>query len=67
MKQQKQHTGHWCQAHNGAPCTCGPPKIDLTPNWDATCENCGEKPTVGRSRLCGPCYFGEADAAGGNW
>lgn len=37
------------------------------PNWDVGCENCGEKPTVGNFGLCGPCCFGEADTAGGNW
>lgn len=39
----------------------------LRKNWDKSCENCGEKPTVGKSRLCGPCFFGEADTVGGNW
>jgi len=42
-------------------------KPSLAPNWSCKCENCGQTPTVGKSRLCGPCYFGEADMAGGNW
>jgi hypothetical protein len=36
-------------------------------NWQKPCMNCGQKPTVGTTRLCGPCCFGEADTAGGNW
>jgi hypothetical protein len=36
-------------------------------NWDKGCVNCGEKPTVHPTGLCGPCCFGEADTAGGNW
>lgn len=52
-----------------------PPKPPLTgkddprllPNWDRACENCGQEPTVGKSKLCGPCFFGEADTANDNW
>jgi len=40
---------------------------DTSPDWARKCENCGQVPTVGNSRLCGPCYFGEADTANGNW
>ncbi len=40
-------------------------KLDV--NWNVGCENCGNKPTVGNSKLCGPCFFGEADTADGNW
>ncbi len=36
-------------------------------NWHAPCQNCGELPTVHPTELCGPCCFGEADTAGGNW
>lgn len=36
-------------------------------NWEVACCNCGEKPTVCETELCGPCCFGEADTAGGNW
>lgn len=36
-------------------------------NWEVECMNCGEKPTVGSTELCGPCCFGEAETAGGNW
>jgi len=35
--------------------------------WDAECEVCGASPVVRATGLCGPCTFGEADTAGGNW
>ena len=35
--------------------------------WDVECEVCGAKPVVRATGLCGPCTFGEADTAGGNW
>lgn len=31
------------------------------------CEVCGQTPVVNATGLCGPCTFGEADTAGGNW
>lgn len=36
-------------------------------DWMTPCENCGQTPTVHPVGLCGPCCFGEADTAGGNW
>ena len=36
-------------------------------NWDVECCNCGALPTVGDLELCGPCCWGEASTAGGNW
>jgi len=39
----------------------------IEPNWDIPCMNCDSTPTVGDTELCGPCCFGEADTAGGNW
>lgn len=36
-------------------------------DWGRGCGNCGAKPVVAASGLCGPCTFGEADTAGGNW
>lgn len=36
-------------------------------NWGSPCCNCGDKPTVGDTGLCGPCCFGEAETVGGNW
>ena len=44
-----------------------PEEIDGEPNWKVRCQICGQKPTVGNTHLCGPCCFGEADTAGGNW
>jgi hypothetical protein len=43
------------------------PDKDLQPDWETKCINCGEVPTVPATELCGPCTFGEADTAGGNW
>lgn len=36
-------------------------------NYDVRCENCDAVPTVGDLGLCGPCTFGEAETADGNW
>ncbi len=40
---------------------------DTTPDWSRCCENCDAKPVVPQTGLCGPCTFGEAETAGGNW
>jgi hypothetical protein len=40
---------------------------DTKPDWSGKCENCGESPIVPATGMCGPCTFGEADTAGGNW
>lgn len=37
------------------------------PDWGGKCENCGQSPIVAGTSLCGPCCFGEAETAGGNW
>lgn len=42
-------------------------KKAFRPNYEECCENCGSKPTVPISGLCGPCHFGTADAVGGGW
>lgn len=42
------------------------PKGDQ-PNWNRKCESCGATPTHPDTDMCGPCTFGEADTAGGNW
>lgn len=39
----------------------------LRKNWATKCDNCQQVPTVGSSGLCGPCFFGEADTANGEW
>ena len=36
-------------------------------NYAVKCCNCEQIPTVGDTDLCGPCCFGEAATAGGNW
>lgn len=46
------------------------PQTDLKDgdkDWDTPCQNCGQTPTVHPTGLCGPCCFGEAETAGGNW
>lgn len=43
------------------------PLFNGAKNWRVACENCGQKPTVHPTGLCGPCCFGEAETAGGNW
>jgi hypothetical protein len=40
---------------------------NMRPDWTAMCENCGASPIVPETGLCGPCTFGEADTADGNW
>lgn len=42
-------------------------KKELRPNWDESCDNCGQSPVVPMSGLCGPCHFGAADAVNGGW
>ncbi len=37
------------------------------PDWTGKCENCDQSPVVTATGLCGPCTFGEAETAGGNW
>lgn len=47
---------------------CDPEKTMLMqPDWEGTCCVCGESPIVPLTGMCGPCTFGEADTAGGNW
>lgn len=36
-------------------------------DWANGCGLCGDKPVVRETGMCGPCTFGEADTAGGNW
>jgi hypothetical protein len=37
------------------------------PDWSGKCEVCDASPIVPLTGLCGPCTFGEAETAGGNW
>lgn len=42
-------------------------KEETEPDWSGKCIYCGQSPVVPITGLCGPCTFGSADAAGGNW
>jgi hypothetical protein len=44
-----------------------PSAADVEPDYTHACTNCGETPVVPLTGLCGPCTFGEADTANGNW
>lgn len=44
-----------------------PPPGSADPDWTKGCEVCGAKPILPVTGMCGPCTFGEADTAGGNW
>jgi hypothetical protein len=37
------------------------------PDWTRSCDVCGQTPIVPVTGMCGPCTFGEADTADGNW
>lgn len=52
----------WSKAPEGAT-----PMQDGEADWETPCANCDSVPTVNPIGLCGPCCFGEADTAGGNW
>ncbi|NLA69324.1 MAG: hypothetical protein GX856_13990 [Gammaproteobacteria bacterium] len=45
----------------------GPYTDKTRPDWTRKCEVCGQTPIVPVTGLCGPCTFGEAETAGGNW
>ena len=45
----------------------GPKLKDGDKNWSVKCQLCDATPTVHPTALCGPCCFGEAATAGGNW
>lgn len=40
---------------------------NVEPDYTKKCEVCGATPIVPETGMCGPCTFGEADTAGGNW
>jgi len=39
----------------------------IQPDWDTACGQCGSKPVVPLSGMCGPCTFGERETEGGDW
>lgn len=40
---------------------------ETDPDWEHVCELCGARPIIPITGMCGPCTFGEAETAGGNW
>lgn len=42
-------------------------KNDADHDWTKNCIVCGQSPIVPVTEMCGPCTFGEASTAGGNW
>jgi hypothetical protein len=40
---------------------------ELRPDWQHQCANCGSRPVVPMSGLCGPCHFGKAATVNGGW
>jgi hypothetical protein len=42
-------------------------QIESPPDRSRTCEVCHASPVVPETGMCGPCTFGEADTADGNW
>ena len=47
-----------------------PPNNELAiaePDWKSECMVCGASPIVPETGMCGPCTFGEAETARGNW
>lgn len=40
---------------------------DTEPDWMSNCKVCDASPIVPVTGMCGPCTFGEAETAGGNW
>lgn len=37
------------------------------PDWNGQCCVCEQSPIVPITGMCGPCTWGEAETAGGNW
>lgn len=42
-------------------------ELDATPDYQTECIVCGSVPTLPLTGMCGPCTFGEADTANGEW
>lgn len=43
----------------------GDPRVE--PDWSRKCSVCESSPILPLTGMCGPCTFGEAETAGGNW
>lgn len=37
------------------------------PDWSSSCDVCGASPVVPQTGMCGPCTWGDAESANGNW
>jgi len=67
----------WCsrclREHESSGCPKGPviqkkPRTPSgAPDWTRKCTTCGATPVVEGIGLCGPCTFGEAATADGEW
>jgi CO dehydrogenase/acetyl-CoA synthase alpha subunit len=44
-----------------------PSPQEAEPDWTKKCIVCDATPVLPITEMCGPCTFGEADTAGGNW
>jgi len=44
-----------------------PDPSQTEPDWSRKCIVCGASPVMPITEMCGPCTFGEAETAGGNW
>jgi hypothetical protein len=43
-------------------------KKEFRPSWEESCMCCGQTPVVGaKGDMCGPCFFGTAEAVNGGW
>jgi len=53
---------HWFDSSSGKD-LCA----DMEPDWAGSCVVCGSAPIVPMTGMCGPCSWGEAGTALGNW
>jgi hypothetical protein len=66
------HQSRACDAADAAIAKAEGPAVPVPgpagrPDWTRKCQTCGATPIVPETGLCGPCTFGEAGTAGGNW
>lgn len=40
---------------------------ETAPDWESKCCVCDQSPIVPATGMCGPCTFGDASTADGNW
>ena len=63
-QQDMNHTAETKQFKNAPRHTFDP---ENRPDWSGKCEVCEQSPIVPATGMCGPCTFGEASTANGNW